>query len=87
MKKLLLLSGFFLLSNYNSMIAGNSVDNMHAPAGKKIIVYTTADNTKFRMSATDTLYLAILVSRLKTSPACLSIHPKPFKPLLGSVEH
>ncbi len=83
MKKLILLSGFFLLSNYNSMIAGNSVDNMHAPAGKKIVVYTTADNTKFRMSVTDTLYLADFGQPLETQP-CVFVDPsKTFQTIVG----
>ncbi len=83
MKKLLLLSGFVLLLNYNSMIASNSVDNVHAPAGKKIIVYTTADNTKFRMSATDTLYLADFGQPLETQP-CVFVDPsKTFQTIVG----
>ena len=82
MKKLLLLSGFLLLTHC-AMTARNSTVNPVAPSGKKIVVYTTANNTKFRISATDTLYLTDFGQPLETQP-CVFVDPsKSFQTIIG----
>ena len=83
MKKMILLSGFCLLLASGSLIAGKTTDNTVQPIGKKVIVYTTADNTKYRLTATDTLQFADFGQPLETQP-CVFVDPgKTFQTFIG----
>ena len=83
MKKMILLPGFCLLLASGSLIAGKTTDNPVQPIGKKVIVYTTADNTKYRLTATDTLQFADFGQPLETQP-CVFVDPgKTFQTFIG----
>ena len=55
MKKLLILAGVCILLASNALTAGNGTITPAVTKGKKVVVYTTAENTKLRISATDTV--------------------------------
>ena len=83
MKKLLFLSGVCILLVSNALIAGNETVIIAAPKGKKVVVYTTADNTKLRISATDTISFVAFGQPLETQP-CVFVDPtRTFQTLLG----
>ncbi|MCX6279975.1 MAG: glycoside hydrolase family 30 protein [Bacteroidetes bacterium] len=83
MKKLILLLSLLWLLSPDILIAGNTPDNPVAPAGKKVTVYTTAENTKFRISATETLIMSDFGQPLETQP-CIFVDPgKTFQTFIG----
>jgi len=77
MNKLLFVSGTWLLFAFNQQYPANkTITNTDSPAydAKKIMVYTTADNTKFRITATDTLSFTEFGQPLETQP-CIFVDP------------
>ncbi len=57
--------------------------NPGGPTGKKVTVYTTAENTQFRLTATETLQLADFSQPLETQP-CIFVDPaKTFQTFIG----
>ena len=83
MKKTLLLSALFLMFAPRILIAGNNLKGPVSPAGKKVTVYTTAENTAFRISLTDTLRLADFGQPFETQP-CIFVDPaKTFQTFIG----
>ena len=83
MKKLLV---FFVISALlvsKVMIAGDLQVTPVTSTAKKIVVYTTADNTKYRITATDTLFLTYFGQPLETQP-CVFVDPsKTFQTIIG----
>jgi len=82
MKKLLFLSGISTLLAFNAGMAG--AQNNVAPAkGKKVIVYTTAENTQMRLTASDTVGFKPFAQPLETQP-CIFVDPaRKFQTLVG----
>jgi glucosylceramidase len=77
MKKLSLLTCLMVLFMTN----GTSAEN--PPFGKKVIVYTTASDTKLRISVTDTLHLVNFGQPFETQP-CVFVDPsKTFQTMVG----
>ena len=79
MNKLFCLPGFCLLmvtnvQGTNDPAAASSPVIQDSPPGKKVIVYTTADNTKYRLTASDTLQLSDFGQPLETQP-CVFVDP------------
>ncbi len=83
MKKLLV---FFVISALlvsKVMVAGDLQVTPVTSTAKKIVVYTTADNTKYRITATDTLFLTYFGQPLETQP-CVFVDPsKTFQTIIG----
>ena len=82
MKKSLLLSFVFLL-----MVSPVTFSGTHASpgslSGKKVTVYTTAENTKLKIAITDTLRLADFGQPFETQP-CIFVDPtKSFQTFIG----
>jgi len=95
MKKMLRLSAMAMLLTVGSALAGNSPEGPVAlanpaapegpvaPVGKKVTVYTTAENTQFRISVTDTLRLTDFGQPFETQP-CVFVDPaKTFQTFIG----
>lgn len=83
MNKLFYFSSFCLLMTSVSLIAGTTTVNSLQHEEKKAIVYTTADNTKYRLTATDTLQFVYFGQPLETQP-CVFIDPtKTFQTIIG----
>lgn len=83
MIKLILTTGICLLSALSTATAGNEIITPAKPTGKKVVVYTTAENTKFRLTQTDTVQFAIFGQPLETQP-CVFIDPtKTFQTFVG----
>lgn len=83
MKKTLLLSGFYLFLTINALHAGKRLDNPSEPIGKKVTVYTTADNTKYRLTQTETVQMVDFGQPFETQP-CVFVDPgKTFQTFLG----
>jgi len=55
MRKLIFLSGISMLLAANVVIAGNKPVSPEKPTVKKVVVYTTAENTNLRISQTETV--------------------------------
>ena len=82
MKKMLLFAAL-ILPLVCIGIAGNSPPGPVAPADKKVTVYTTAENTQYRISLTETLHLADFGQPLETQP-CVFVDPsKTFQTVIG----
>ena len=82
MKKAFLLLCFFPVLAINVMFAGNNPGST-ASSAKKVTVYTTAENTNFRITITDTLYLRSFGQPLETQP-CVFVDPqKRFQTFIG----
>ena len=84
MKKLLL---FLLVSPISFVFAQNNTVTLKAKpynaVGKKVIVYTTADNTSYRLSPTDTLMFKHMGQPFETQ-VCVFVDPsKTFQTILG----
>ncbi len=89
MYKFLFVSVAFMLFSFDAYRS-----NLHSPGaspdltgyfatGKKIIVYTTADSTQYRMSPTDTLSFSDFGQPLETQP-CVFVDPsRSFQTFLG----
>ena len=83
MNKLFYFSSFCLLMTSWPLIAGTTTVNPVQPDGRKVIIYTTADNTKYRLTATDTLYFVYFGQPLETQP-CVFVDPtKTFQTIIG----
>jgi len=88
MNKLFCFSSFCLLmvtnaQSTNNPAAANSPVIPDSPQGKKVIVYTTADNTKYRLTASDTIQFADFGQPLETQP-CVFVDPsKTFQTMVG----
>lgn len=83
MNKLFYFSSFCLLMTSGPLIAGTTTVNPVQPDGRKVIVYTTADNTKYRLTATDTLHFVDFGQPLETQP-CVFVDPtKTFQSIIG----
>jgi glucosylceramidase len=83
MRKLMLLSGLSLLYVTQTLTAGNGTGSATPPKGKKIVVYTTAENTKLRISQTETIQFVDFGQPKETQP-CVFIDPsKTFQTLVG----
>src|SRR6185437_6939144 len=84
MKKLLL---FLLVSPISFVFAQNNTVTLKAKpynaVGKKVIVYTTADNTSYRLSPTDTLMFKHMGQPFETQ-VCVFVDPsRTFQTILG----
>ncbi len=83
MNKLFFLSGFCLLLTSNVLKAGQVGDTPAIPAAKKVIVYTTAENTNLRLTLSDTAGFVDFPQPLETQP-CVFVDPtSSFRPLSG----
>jgi len=83
MNKLILLPGFCLLLNVNGLRAGNEGVTPLIPAVRKVVVYTTAENTKLRLSLTETVQFTDFGQPKETQP-CVFIDPlKTFQSFIG----
>ena len=83
MNKLLTLSGVCMLFTNNTSIAGTETTTTQVPKGKKVVVYTTAENTKLRISATDTVSFVAFGQPKETQP-CVFVDPsKTFQTFVG----
>ena len=83
MKKLLILAGVCILLASNALTAGNGTNTPAVTKGKKVVVYTTADNTKLRISVTDTVSFVAFGQPLETQP-CVFVDPtKRFQTFVG----
>jgi len=83
MKKFSFLSFFCLFCMSGTLHARITPGTLVQPKEKKVIVYTTAENTKFRLTATDTLRFAPFAQPLETQP-CIFVDPtKTFQTMLG----
>ena len=83
MKKTLLLSALFLMFAPRILIAGNTPEGLVSQAGKRVTVYTTAENTALRISLTDTLRLTDFGQPFETQP-CIFVDPaKTFQTFIG----
>jgi glucosylceramidase len=89
MRNLTLLSGIFLLA---SCTGNNSTDKSSAAVrtgdafsveGKHVVVYTTAEGTDYRMSATDTLVFSDYDQPLETQPSLFIDPDRKFQVFLG----
>ncbi len=83
MKKIFYLPAIFLLIMSNVSKAGNDMSGKDDLKGKKVVVYTTADNTKLRLTVTDTLKFVDFGQPLETQP-CVFVDPtKTFQTFVG----
>jgi glucosylceramidase len=83
MKKGSLLIFFFVLFTVEILIASDFLSEPVAPEGKKVTLYTTAENTDLRLTKTDTLRLTPFGQPLETQP-CVFIDPtKTFQSITG----
>ena len=83
MKKLLILAGVCILLASNALTAGNGTITPAVTKGKKVVVYTTAENTKLRISVTDTVSFVAFGQPLETQP-CVFVDPtKRFQTFVG----
>ncbi len=83
MRTIFFLSGLMMLFASGVTKAGNSLTNTGNKAVKKAVVYTTAENTRLRLSITDTLKLTGFGQPLETQP-CVFVDPdKTFQTMIG----
>ena len=76
-----LMASFAYCANDPAVI--NTSGPLYSPKGKKIVVYTTADKSLLRLTATDTLEFSEFGQPLETQP-CLFVDPgKTFQTFLG----
>ncbi|MEO9021875.1 MAG: glycoside hydrolase family 30 protein [Ginsengibacter sp.] len=84
-KKILVLFSISLLACNHKMSTGTSATGMQTynAGSKQIIVYTTAENTDFRLTPTDTLHFKDFGQPLETQ-ICIFVDPsKTFQTMLG----
>ncbi len=82
MKNLFLFSGLSLILALTAGTAG-AQSNTTSVKGKKVIVYTTADNTQLRLTASDTVGFKPFGQPLETQP-CIFVDPsRKFQTLVG----
>jgi glucosylceramidase len=74
MNKLIYLLGICLMFISNMLNAGNEIVTPAAPAVKKVVVYTTAENTKLRLTQTETVQFADFGQPKETQP-CVFVDP------------
>ncbi len=83
MNKLIYLLGICLMFASNMAKAGNEIVTPAVPAVKKVVVYTTAENTKFRLTQTETVQFTDFGQPLETQP-CVFVDPtKTFQTFVG----
>ncbi len=87
MNRVFFMSGIFLLLAFNSNKTSHqpmrSTTTKTGAVGKKIIVYSTADKTDYRITATDTLTFSNFGQPLETQP-CVFVDPaKTFQTFVG----
>jgi glucosylceramidase len=83
MNKLFVLMCCSLVVLNSPVKAADPGKGRNIPAAKKVLVYTTAENTKFRMTPTDTLILTEFGQPLETQP-CVFVDPgKTFQTFIG----
>lgn len=83
MKSLIFLAGLSLLFASTGLRAGNGTAAATPPKGKKVVVYTTAENTKLRISQTETVQFVDFGQPKETQP-CVFVDPaKTFQTLVG----
>jgi glucosylceramidase len=83
MNKLIYLASICLVFASSMIKAGNEIVAPVAPAVKKVVVYTTAENTKFRITQTETVQFADFGQPKETQP-CVFIDPsKKFQTFVG----
>jgi len=83
MNKLLLVSGVCMLLTTNTLTAANEPVTTTVQKVKKVVVYTTAENTKLRISQTETVQFVDFGQPKETQP-CVFIDPsKTFQTLVG----
>ncbi len=83
MRTIFFLSGLMMLFASGVTKAGNSLTNTGNKAVKKAVVYTTAENTRLRLSITDTLKLTGFGQPLETQP-CVFVDPgRTFQTMIG----
>jgi len=83
MRKLIFLSGISMLLAANVITAGNKPVSPEKPTVKKVVVYTTAENTQLRISQTETVQFTDFGQPLETQP-CVFIDPaKTFQTFVG----
>jgi len=83
MNKLFVFSNLFLLLSTAFVMAGNKPANQEATAGKKVVVYTTAENTELKLTLTETVNFVPFGQPLETQP-CVFVDPaKTFQTFVG----
>jgi len=83
MSKLVIYSILGLLLSASVVSAGNQPASQVSMQGKKVVVYTTADKTKLRLTVTDTVRFADFGQPLETQP-CIFVDPgKTFQTFIG----
>ena len=83
MRKLIFLSGISMLLAANVVIAGNKPVSPEKPTVKKVVVYTTAENTNLRISQTETVQFVDFGQPKETQP-CVFVDPaKTFQTFVG----
>ena len=83
MNKMIFLSGICMLLAAGPLVAQKTMNKPSHTTGKKVIVYTTADNSKYRLTITDTLKFAAFAQPLETEP-CVFVDPaKTFQTFVG----
>jgi len=83
MNKLLLVSGVCMLLTTDTLTAANEPVTTTVQKVKKVVVYTTAENTKLRISQTETVQFVDFGQPKETQP-CVFIDPsKTFQTLVG----
>ena len=83
MRKLIFLSGISMLLAANVVLAGNKPVSPEKPTVKKVVVYTTAENTNLRISQTETVQFVDFGQPKETQP-CVFVDPaKTFQTFVG----
>ena len=83
MRKLIFLTGISMLMAVNALTAGNKPVSPQKPVAKKVVVYTTAENTELRISQTETVQFVDFGQPMETQP-CVFIDPtKTFQTFVG----
>jgi glucosylceramidase len=83
MNKLAILLSLSLLLSSALLIAGNKPGDQVTPAVRKVVVYTTAENTKLKLTLTETVNFVPFGQPLETQP-CVFVDPaKTFQTFVG----
>lgn len=83
MNKLVILLNLSLLLFSALLIAGNKPGEQVTSTGKKVVVYTTAENTKLKLTLTETVNFVPFGQPLETQP-CVFVDPaKTFQTFVG----
>jgi glucosylceramidase len=83
MNKLIYLSGMCLLLASNTVEAGNEIPVPATPTVKKVVVYTTAENSKLRLSQTETVQFVDFAQPKETEPTVFIDPTKTFQTFIG----